>query len=298
MDGPNEPNVSWTRNQGKVRQLVAAVSLVALVLVGIIFRSDIKDFFSGHPWWQGFLAALPGIALAILAYLELRHSQEATKLQNRIAELEDERNIHLQQIAENTKKPVTQAERNAEILRRYLGASIAVSEGGGVWPGSPEIVELKDGIVTLFTPGSYSSPVAWCVQVHCGELEIAEIPQGSWPLRLKILKRYGPNVDLGQISKWEDRHKPASTQVFTKGGVVRHATYNKPGSPETRSLYVHASKNGNNWFLLEASTGQSITGDNREISKQFMVLQADYEAEGFNCNSSSTSGSPYPLFIH
>ena len=84
--------------------------------------------------------------MPVLAYFELRHSGEenqlrrdandfraaANRLQNRVAELEEEMTRHLAQIATNTQRAVSQAERRAEILRRHLGARAAVSEGQGV----------------------------------------------------------------------------------------------------------------------------------------------------------------------
>jgi len=287
-----------------------------LVFVVVLLRTAIKDFLWTHPWWHGFLIAVPTIALPILAYFELRHSGEANRLrieandlraeanalQGRIAklttELDAERNKHLQQIAKNTEKPVTQAERNAEILRKHLRAKVTVIEGRGGWGNTPEIAEVSDdNLVTLFTPCGYSSSSAWCVKVDCGELEITDIPQGSCPLRLKVLKRYGPDVQLGEITKWEDRLQAATAPTFSRGGAVYHATYSKPASSERRSLYVFASSDGANSFLLEASTGQRVVADNVEISKRFMVQQIEYEAAGFGRSGSGAGGSLHPLFI-
>ena len=94
---------------------------------------------------------------------------------------------------------MTQAERNANTLRKHLGARVAVSEGQGGWGTAPEIVEVgEDNAVTLFTPRGYTSSRAWCVGVNCGDLEITDIPQGACPLRLKVLKRYGPDVRAGR----------------------------------------------------------------------------------------------------
>jgi hypothetical protein len=299
-----------------MKRVFAIAAVAALVLALILLRSDIKDFLWTHPWWHSFLAAVPTLALPILAYFELRHSGEANALrieanslraeanvlQGRIAdltaELDAERNKHLQQIANNTKKPLTQAERNADTLRKHLRAKVTVSEGRGGWSNTPEIVEVSDdNIVTLFTPRGHSSSAAWCVRVHCGELEITDIPQGSCPLRLKVLKRYGPDVQLGEITKWEDRFQPDANPTFAKGGAAYHATYCKPGSPERRSLYVYASSDGANSFLLVASTGETFIGNNEEISKRFMVLQIEYEAAGFGRSASGTDGSPHRLFI-
>jgi hypothetical protein len=299
-----------------MKRAFAIAAVAELVFVLLLLRSAIKDFLWTHPWWHSFLIAVPTIALPILAYFELRHSGEANRLRieandlraeanalqgqivNLTAELDAERNKHLQQIARNTEKPVTQAERNADILRKHQRANVTVSEGQGAWPNTPEIVEVgDDNMVTLFTPHSYSSPAAWCVKVRCDELEISEIPQGSCPLRLKVLKRYGPNVQLGKITKWEDRLQPAAAPTFAKGGVAYHATYGKPGSAERRALHVFASSDGANSFLLEASTREKVIGDNVEISKRFMVMQIEYEAAGFGRSGSGTGGSPHPLFV-
>jgi hypothetical protein len=298
------------------RPIAIAVVVVDFVIVVVLFYSDIKDFLSTHSWWQSFLATTPEIALAVLAWIESRHSgeandlrseandlrSEANHLQERIAaltaELDAERNKHLQQIADNTKKPVTLAERNADILRKHLRANVTVSEGQGGWATTPEIAEVKDDIVTLFTPRIGSSPQAWCVRVHCGDLEISDIPIGSCPLQLKIIKRYGPDVRLGEITKWEDRLQQTATPIFVKGDVAYQATFVKPGSSERRSLAVFTSKDGANSFSLEASTGEKLTGDNVEISKRFMMMQVEYEAEGFTHNSSGTGSTPHRLYIH
>ena len=299
-----------------MKRLFAIAAVAELVIVVVLLHSAIKDFLWTHPWWHSFLIAVPTIALPILAYFELRHSGEANTLrieandfraeanvlQGRIAnlteELDAERNKHLQQIAKNTEKPVTQAERNADTLRKHLRAKAPVSEDRGSWGNTPEIVEVSDdNIVTLFTPRGYSSSTAWCVKVHCGELEITDIPQGSCPLRLKVLKRYGPDVQLGEITKWEDRFQPAANPTFAKGVNAYHGTFSKPGSPETRSLYVFASNDGANSFLLEASTGEKAIGDNEEISKRVMVLQIEYQAAGFTRSASGTNSNPHRLFI-
>jgi hypothetical protein len=300
-----------------MKRVLAIAVVMDLMIVVVLLRSGIKDFLWTHPWWHSFLAAVPEIALPILAWFELCHSgeantlrtaandhrAEANRLQARIAsltaELDEERNKHLQQIAKNTEKPVSQAERNANILRKHLGATVAVSEGQGGWGNTPEIVEVSnENIVTLFSPRSDFSSRAWCVKVHCGELEISDIPQGACALRLKVLKRYGPDVQLGEITRWENRFHPAANPTFAKGGTAYHATYSKPGSPESRSLYVYASSDGANSFLLEASTGGTVRGDNEEISKRFMVMQIEYEAAGFGRSGSGTGGSPHRLFIY
>jgi hypothetical protein len=294
----------------------AIAVVLEMAFVAVLLHSAIKDFLWTHPWWHSFLVAVPVIAVPILAYFELRHSGEANALRgdaNRLraeanalqsqvgdlnAELAAERNRHLQQIARNTERPLSQAEKNAATLTKHLRATVAVSEGQGNWGNSPEIVEVnRDNIVTLFTPRSHSSSHAWCIQVHCGELEITDIPQDACPLRLKILRRYGPDVQLGEITRWEDRSQAAARPIFRKGGAAYHVTYSKPGSSERRAIYVYASSDGGNSFLLEASTGETAVGDNEEISKRAVVLQVEYEAAGFERSSSGTGGGAYRLFI-
>ena|SRR5271167_3015954 len=299
-----------------MRRAVAIAAIIGWVFALFLLLPDIKNIFLTHPLWHSLLAAVPGIAVPVLAWFELRHSSEANALradanrlrseqndlQNQIgeltAELAAERNKHLQQIAENTKKPVTQAEKKADVLRKYLGANVAVSEGQGSWPTAPGIVGVSDdNIVSLFTPRSPTSSHAFLVNVHCDDLEITEIPQGNCPIRIKVLKRRGVDVQLGEITKWEDRNQPAASPIFTKGGMAYHATYSKPGSSERRTIYVYAAKDGSNSFLLEASTGQRVIGNNEEISKRFSVLQIEYEAGGFERTNSGTGGSLHRLFI-
>lgn len=283
-----------------MKRAFAVASVIVLLILAVLLHSPIREFLWIHPWWHSAFVALPAIALAVFDSL---HSREANALRseaNRLrAELDAERNTHLQEIARNTARPVTQADRNADTLRRHLGAKVTVTKEHGSWGNNtPEIVEVSDdNILTLFMPRSYSSTTARCVKVRCGDLEITDIPQGSCPLRLKVLKRYGPDVQLGEITEWEDRFQPAAKPTFAKGGVAYYATYNKPGSSGSRSIYVYASNDGANSFLLEASTGESIVADNKEISKRFMVLQIEYQAEGFVRSGSGTGSSPSPLFV-
>lgn len=273
-------------------RIAVAGSIVVLLVWAALLHTSIKNFFWVHPWWHSALVAIPAIVLGLL---ELHHNREANRLRS---ELGTERNKQLKQIAKNTERPITQAERNAETLRRHLRSKVAVSEGDQNWPSAPEIVEVReDGIVTLFTPRDYSSSNSWCVKVHCNDLEIADIPLGSCPLRLKVLKRYGPEVQLGEITRWEERLEVAANPKFAKGSPVFYATYSKSGSPERRTIYVYASANNANSFLLEASTGERSVADNKEVSKRFMVLHVDYQAAGFRRSESGTGTSAHGLFI-
>lgn len=309
------------------RAIVIAVGVVIaeLCLLALFLQPAIRAFLWNEDWWHILLVVIPGLVVPILAYLELRHSHEANTLRtdantlradanrlgeraNRLqeqvaivtAERDKERNKALEAIAVNTVRPLTQGERNAATLRKHRNAKVAVVNGdNSVWPNTPEIVEVgDDNTVTLFVPHGYSSGAAWCVKVHCDDLQISDIPQGACPLRLKVLKRYGPEVQLGEITEWEDRFQPAATPTFPKGDVVHHAAFVKPGSADRRTLYIYASKDGANSFLLEASTGERLTGDNKDISKKFMGMQIEYIAAGFTRNGAGTSTGKYPLFVN
>lgn len=292
-----------------MKRAFAFVAVTAWVVVLILLHSAIKDFLWIHPWWHGFLAAVPGISVPILAFFELRHSAEANALgaranelqeqnANLVATLDAERNDHLLQIAMNTERQATQAQRNARTLRKYLNAYVVVQEGDNHWSFTPEIVEVsEDDTVTLFKPHGNTSRAS-CIGVRCDKLVITEIPQGSCPLRLDVLERYGNTIELGEITRWEDRFQPAAIPTFDKGGVARYATYSKSGSAEKRTIGVYTSRDGSNSYLLEASTGERLVKDNIEISRQFMLLQVDYEAAGFTRTGFSTGESTHTMYIH
>lgn len=303
-----KPPIS-TSDHGPTRWAIVGSFVVAWLLAIVFLFSDILKVLAARPWWEDFIVALATVAVPILALLELRHSAEANEERRRAndlreqnarltAALDTERNRQLEQIASNIRRPLTAAERNAEILRRNIGACVSVTEGQGAWPSTPLIAEVNEAnIVTLFTPSAGSNPHATGVPVDCGELDIVEIPHGSCPLRLHVRRRYGSTIQLGEITRWEDRNLPAAAPVFRKGGTPYHATFSKQGSPETRSLYVYASADGANSFLLETSTGERIVADNVEISRRFMLLEVGFRAEGFNRSGSGSGGSPHQLFI-
>jgi hypothetical protein len=307
---------SWTYDRLPIRKAVVFSLVVAWFLAVIILYSDILRLFSARPWWEDLIIVLATVAVPILAWFELGHSAEANRLRTEANDLRreqnqlqdtmgqlmvdhaNERNKLLEQIASNTQKPVTPAQRNADTLRKHIGACASVTEGQGGWPSTPLIAEVNEAnIVTLFTPSGGSNPQATGVPVDCAELDIVEVPHGSCPLRLHVRRRYGSTIQLGGITRWENRNLPAATPTFNKGGNVYHATFSKPGSAETRSLHIYASADGSNSFMLEPSVGERVVGDNAEISRRFMLLEVNYRAAGFNRSGSGTGGSPHPLFI-
>ena len=194
-----------------MRRAVAIAAIIGWVFTLLLLLPDIKTFLLMHPWWDSLLAAVPGIAVPVLAWFELRHSAEANTVRADANRLRSEQNDLQNQIGELTSELA--AERNKHL-----------------------------------------QPIA-------------------------------------------ENTKPADIPVFTKGGMAFHATYSSKGSSEKRTIYVYAAKDGSNSFLLEASTGQRITGNNEEISKRFSVLQIEFEAAGFDRTNSGTGGTLHRLFI-
>lgn len=310
-----------------LRRVFAVAAVVALVFLAILLRSDIKDFLGTHPWWQDVLAFLSAIAVPVLAYFELRHSAEANDLRNEANRKRDEANEQrkianqfsdeaneqrreanfernraneaLARIAENTKRAPTKAERNADKLQNFLRCKVQViNADDSRWGDAAEIVEIKDEVATLFTPCSHISSVAMENHVHCEDMEIIESPVGSLPLTLKVLKRYGTFRNLGEIKTWEERMQQPSVPHFAKGPNVFNAEYIKAGSPDRRRLDVFESADGSNSYMLVASTGEIFYGDNRDISRKFMLAQIENQTQGLRWNGGGTGGSKHELYIN
>jgi len=301
------------------RALVIAACVFSLFLA-IAFYTPLKDFLYVHTWLLSTLAAAPGL---IIPALELRHSHEANKLReeaNRQREnaniLLEEANKHereankyreeanvqraraneaLGQIAVSVKTPLSKAERNAEKLRKNLRTKAQVVNADDSSWGSPaEIVEVKDEVVTLFTPAGFSSSSAFAVYVHCDNLEIFERTGGA--LALKILRRAG-DQQLGQIRSWEEREQPAAAPLVSKGPNVFYADYTKPASSERRRLDIFESADGQNAYMLVRSTGEVVYGDNVHISRHFCLIQLELEVQGFRLNGSGSGNGKYPLYL-
>ena len=279
----------------------------------------IRLFLWTHPWWHAAAVLVPSALVTVFfGWRELRHSAEANRLRGknteavtRIGELQNERNemvrernelereknALMEKIADSMKQPLSQAERNALRLGKYLRKTARVSEGNAYWGGmGAEIVEVsEDNILTLFVPAGYSSSSAFAVYVHCDELQIVEETVGGCAVQIKILKRYGDTLQLGEIRKWEDRGTP-STKALPRGDTVFHATYIQPGSPKVRRILIYAPTDGNPLYTLVThldgkETGVVAYGDNVEISKKFALIQIEYRAEGFRHNGGTGGGS-------
>lgn len=286
----------------KIAQWAAIVAVLELAALAILLHSTVRDFLWAHPWWHSFVIALPAIVFSGAEWWDARETtrlreannglaQENNRLQGENNQLNSERNEHLQQIAQNTTKEMTPSEKNAATLRGYLRKNVVVKGGAGGWAVPPEIVEVsEDNLVVLFTPHSHMSGQAFSVTVNCADLEIVEVAQGACPIRLKIIKLYGDAVSWGEAKTWEEREVLTAASAFVKGDNVRSAQYNKPGSSERRSLNVYRSKLEDNFYMLEASTGEKTTGDKIKISKDFACMSIDFLAAGFQTAGSSQSG--------
>lgn len=292
-----------------------------LLFLAIVSYMPLKDFLYVHPWLLSILAAAPAL---IIAFLEMRHSGEANRLREEANRLRDEANRFQQEansfreeaneerreanaqrtranealgrIAEHTMKAPTKAERNAERLRQYLNARVqVVNADDSSWGNPAEIVEIKDEVVTLFSPAGYSSSSAFAARAHCDDLEIVDGAAGS--IILKVLKRYGTTQNLGQVKTWAEREKPPAAPLISKGPNVFNVEYAKPASSERKRLDIFESADGQNSYMLITPTGEILYGDNVQISRQFLLLQLELEVQGFRQSASASGGSKYPLYM-
>lgn len=299
-----------------MKRVAAIAAIVDLLFLALAFYTSIKDFLFEHQWLLSALAAAPAL---VIAFLEYQHSGEANELrrdankhreeaveQNRQAnrfreeanEQRERANQALAQIATHTKKSPTKAERTAERLQKYVGAKAkVVNADDSQWGDAAEIAEIDNEVVTLFTPAGLHSSTALANHVHCDDLEIVEAPVGAAALTLKVLKRYGTAQNLGQIKSWSERSQPQAAPVFPKGGNVFNAEYIKAGSPERRRMDVFESADGQNSYMLAANPGETLYGDNVVISRNFMLIQLEFEMEGFRYNGGGSGGSKHPLFM-
>jgi hypothetical protein len=296
-------------------QVVLALAWIVLTVLIIKFLGDANWLNS---WWKSTLTLIPDIAIPVIAILELRHSAEANELrgeanqhrsqanelgeenielQEQIAALHQERNTHLEQIAQNTKRPRSLGERNAELLRAHVTENVLVEEGRNAGIAA-QVVDVTDAnVVVLFVPASHGSE-AWAIHVHCDDLDVIDMPQGSCTLRLNVRKRYGSFIRLGEIKRYEDRNLLASVPTFERGELAYKAEYEMKGTPERRTLNIYKSRAGSNSFLFEASTGESFVGNNVEVSKRFLATRVEYLAQGVSFKGETGPNSQFQLYIN
>jgi hypothetical protein len=318
-----------------MRRVFAIAVIAAFSLAAILLHSEIKDFLFSHLWWQSCLAAMPEIAAPILAFLELRHTREANELrteandhrtrantlqeeqgrsiaqiaglQEKIAnltrELDTERNTHLQQIATNTQRPKSEAEANAEILKKYIGQRAFVTEGGNNWGAMGAVVAEVNAhnIATLFVQAGYSSSQAWGQPVRCDKLHIVEVPTDGCALRVSIIERYGTSTTYGEARSWEERNiKPTHAEV-KRGTNVFHAQYRKDGSPTIRNIYVYASTDGSPNYTTVTMEDQRETKfwytSKLDTEKKFAIVQLEWVDQGYHWVGGNSGGANLNLFV-
>jgi len=305
-----------------MRRVLQVFLSTVVVVSGVILYNLLRDAQWAHSWAKTILVTLPEIG-TIIAVFELHHSAKANELRierNELAEANNslaaannelaeennelqrkfqaERNEHLAEIARQMHRPQTAAERNASKLREHLGSPVLVLNNDNSRAGTPQIAEASGGnIVALFQPTQHGSQAS-VIYADCEDVELIEIAQGACPLQVKVRKRYGSPVQLGEITKWEDRRTPVAVPTFERGGTAHHAHFRKPGSPETRSLLIYSSKDGANSFQLEASTGEQFVGDNKAVSIRFLSQQVEYLADGFVHNGGGSGATKHPLFLN
>ncbi len=324
-----------------MKRTFAIAGIAELCILALLLHNYIKDFLFIHPWWQGFIAALPAIAVPILAWFELQHSREANHLrieandlrndanthriranglqedlnksvaqiaglQGKIAdltrELDTERNKHLQQIAANTQRPLSEAEINAGILRKHIGERAAVSESHGNWGGGAIIAELNaNNIATLFVPASFNNSQAYAQAVRCDKLHIVETPKDGCAVQITIIERYGTHTPYGEARSWDERNVQPTNAGIKRGANVFHAQYRKDGSPTMRNIYIYASTDGSPEYTMAAMEGQQETNSwhsgKAGIEKKFAIVQLEWIDQGYRWIGGSDSGSSLNLFI-
>jgi hypothetical protein len=311
-----------------MRRVFAIAVIAEVCIVAILLNNEIKDFLFVHPWWQSFLAAIPGIAAPILAWFELQHSREANdlrieannhrmranglqdeqgksvakiaELQEKIAnlteELDTERNKHLQQIAANTQRPLSEAEINARILKKYVGQRAAVTEGENHWGAMGAVVAEvnENNILTLFVPAGYNSSQAWGQPVRCDKLHVVEVPKDGCAVQISIIERYGTNTTYGEARSWDERHVRPANARMQRGANVFNAQYRKDGSPKLRQIYVYAFADGSPNYIMVTMEDQqesnSWNGSKLDIEKKFAVLQIEWAEQGYRYNGGGRNG--------
>jgi hypothetical protein len=214
--------------------------------------------------------------------------------------LDTERNRHLQQIAANTQRPPSEAEINAQILRKYIGQHAAVTEGGNTWGGGAVIVEINgNNILTLFVPASHHNSQAYGQPVRCDKLHVVEAPKDGCAVQLNIIERYGTFTTYGEARSWEERVRPAHAGT-QRGANVFNAQYRKDGSPKLRNIYVYASTDGSPNYIMVTTEDQQETnswhGSKLDTEKKFAVVQVEWADQGHRHVGGGGDGS-LNLFI-
>jgi len=296
---------------------------LAVILFGLslAFHTALKGWLCENAWFHTALIDGPAVALAIIAWRELDHSgkanEERRKLNLKVSELTEQANraneyraernelekqnvalrgelaASTQQIADNLKRPPTRAERNAATLRKYMRRMASVTQQGQANAAIVyEIVDLnEDNILTLFSTPGPNATGAYYNRVDCEDLTVDEMPHGSCPVRVNVVRYQGQATPLGQCPRWEDRYRAsvAAPSIEKASGAAWSASYVR--AAETRTLGIFQANDGSNRFQLESSQGLVFVGDNVQVSKNFMLAHIEYLAENFTRSTSGTGAT-------
>lgn len=305
-----------------MRRTLQVLLGVVVLVSGVVLYSVLRDANWAHSWLKSLLVMLPEVG-TIVAIVESHHAAKANELRGErnelaklnndldkvrndllerntalLGELDAKRNAHLQEIARQVQRPQSLADRNAAKLRQFVGRPVAVTNrDNSRWGTPPLIAEVSDdGIVALFLPARQGSQ-ATVTFADCADIEITDIPRGDCPVQIKVNKLHGGLVQLGEITRWEDRRTAAAAPNFERGGTAFDARYTKPGTSDARTAFIYSSRDGSNSFLLETSTGERFVGDNKAVSIRFLSQQVEYLSDGFRRAGMGTGQSPFPLFV-
>jgi hypothetical protein len=141
--------IRWTYDHAPTRWVIVGSFVVAWFLAIVFLFSDIVKLLAARPWWEDMIVAVATVAVPILAFLELRHSDEANRLRNEANEerrranrlteenaqlaaaLDGERNKHLAQIAINTARASQEAAASLKIYPANRSRYILKPTGQG-----------------------------------------------------------------------------------------------------------------------------------------------------------------------
>ena len=215
--------------------------------------------------------------------------------------LQEEQNKSLQQIAANTQRPLSEAEVNARILKKYIGKRADITENGSSWGSMGAIVAdvNENNVLTLFYPAGYHTSRAHGQAVKCDKLRLVEVPVGACELKIDVIERYGTPTDYGEAKCWEERHSQPTHVGVPRGQNVFNAQYRKDGSPILRRIHVYASTDGSPNYTMATMENLQETdswySSKLDIEKKFAVVQVEWADAGYRYDGGG--GGALNLFI-
>jgi hypothetical protein len=68
-----------------MKRALTIAAVADLIILAILLHTSLKDWLWTHPWWHSFLVAVPTIALAVIAFVELRPSVPLRRLRVKLS---------------------------------------------------------------------------------------------------------------------------------------------------------------------------------------------------------------------